>query len=74
MSDSASVLLFEPARRARSREPWLTDEALALYFSVAPRTVRRWATAGMPSRRFGGARRFRISEAERWHEEQESRG
>jgi hypothetical protein len=39
---------------------------------VTPRTIRRWAVAGMPSRRFGGVRRFRISEAERWHEEQEA--
>jgi hypothetical protein len=54
-------------------EPWVDERALARYFSVTPRTIRRWAAAGMPSRRFGGARRFRISEAERWHE-QESTG
>jgi hypothetical protein len=67
----SSVVRLDTVSQAHSREPWLPDEALARYFSVTPRTVRRWAVAGMPSRRFGGVRRFRISEAEQWHQKQE---
>jgi hypothetical protein len=51
-------------------ESWVDEHALARHFSVSTRTVRRWRSTGMPSLLVGGVRRYRISEAERWHHEQ----
>jgi excisionase family DNA binding protein len=47
-------------------EPWIDERALARYFGVSTRTVRRWRREGMPSRRVGGGRRYRISLADVW--------
>ena len=52
-------------------EPWVSETAIASHFAVSTRTVRRWREAGLPSRLIGGARRYRIGEAERWHETRE---
>jgi hypothetical protein len=48
-------------------EAWSDEEATARHFAVSPRTIRRWRAAGMPSRSFQGARRYRLSECEAWH-------
>lgn len=53
-------------------EPWLDESAVARHFGVSGPTVRRWRQLGMPSRRFEGARRYRLSECEAWHEERAS--
>jgi hypothetical protein len=37
------------------------------HFKACDRTIRRWRSLGMPSRLFGGLRRYRISECEAWH-------
>lgn len=69
----AEVIRF-PDRYNRSGvkwEPWVDDDAVARYFGVSVGTVRRWRREGMPSRRFGGSRRYRLSECEAWHEERE---
>src|SRR4051812_43528057 len=72
VSGKSAVLLSAESNRAASsgaaREAWVNERAVATYFSVSTRTVRRWRRAGMPSRLFNGARRYRISEVERWHQ------
>jgi hypothetical protein len=69
----AVVLSFPGSTAGRDpREPWLSERLLAGQFGVSTRTVRRWRVAGMPSRVFGGVRRYRLSECERWHASQES--
>lgn len=50
-------------------EPWLDERALATYYGVSTRTIRRWRAGGMPSRVFGCVRRYRLSECEHWHEQ-----
>ena len=48
-------------------EPLLDANRLAAYFAVSDSTIRRWRRRGMPSIKYpGGARRYRISECERW--------
>ncbi len=47
-------------------EPWLDEAAVARYFGVSTRTVRRWQHAGMPSAKYGGVRRYRLSGCELW--------
>jgi hypothetical protein len=54
-------------RDGRSWEAWVPEGAVAHHFAVSARTVRRWRNAGMPSERFQGSRRYRLSECERWH-------
>jgi hypothetical protein len=70
---SAQVIPF-PARRRDGdvSEPWLDGTQLGRHFGVSDRTVRRWRAEGMPSKLLGGSRRYRISEAERWHSTRES--
>ncbi len=63
---TAQLLPFQSRRRGW--EPWLDDAAIARHFSVSARTVRRWRAEGMPSKRLGGVRRYRLSDAEAWHE------
>jgi hypothetical protein len=63
---AGQLLPFQPRRRGW--EPWLDDATIARHFSVSSRTVRRWRAEGMPSKRLGGARRYRLSDAEAWHE------
>ena len=53
-------------------EPWVDERVIARHFNACDRTVRRWRGLGMPSRLFGGLRRYRVSECEAWHAEQES--
>ncbi len=48
-------------------EPWVDERVIARHFGTSARTIRRWRELGMPSRRFGGARRYRVSECEAWH-------
>lgn len=48
------------------REPWLNRAQLAQHFGMSPRWVSLRVQDGMPSRTFGRARRFRVSECERW--------
>jgi hypothetical protein len=63
-----------PERRVDGEawEPWVDEKVLARHFGVTGRTVRNWRAAGMPSRLIGGARRYKISDAESWHELQEA--
>jgi phage terminase Nu1 subunit (DNA packaging protein) len=66
-----SVVVAFPTRRAEDGElwePWVAEAALARHFGVSGRTVRRWREEGMPSHLIGGSRRYRISQAEAWHE------
>jgi hypothetical protein len=72
--DSGAVVLSLSARTAGRGpwEPWLSERVLAGQFGVSTRTVRRWRVAGMPSRVFGGVRRYRLSQCERWHTSRES--
>jgi|tagenome__1003787_1003787.scaffolds.fasta_scaffold13258677_1 hypothetical protein len=67
------VVLAMPARPENREpwEPWLDGRALARHYGVSTRTVRRWRAVGMPSRSFGGVRRYRLSDCERWHEARE---
>jgi phage terminase Nu1 subunit (DNA packaging protein) len=50
-------------------EPWVSETVIARHYSVSARTVRRWRAQGMPSRKLGSSRRFRLSDVERWHAE-----
>lgn len=70
MSEHGAAIFTFPERQrdGETWEPWLSSEAVGRHFGVAERTVRRWRNEGMPSRMFGGSRRFRLSECERWHE------
>jgi phage terminase Nu1 subunit (DNA packaging protein) len=65
----AQILAF-PARvrEGETWEPWVDERKVAQHFGVSTRTVRRWRLAGMPSQPFGGSRRFRLSQCERWHQ------
>lgn len=68
----ATVLRF-PTRFDDSGDPWeswVDERRVARHFGVSDRTVRRWTAAGMPSRRYGGSRRFRLSQCEAWHAEE----
>ena len=49
-----------------SWEPYVTEQMVAAHFCVSGRTVRRYVQAGMPFRRLGGRKRFRLSECEAW--------
>lgn len=65
-----ATVLALPARAkaAAAREPWLGEDTIARHYGVSTRTIRRWRRIGMPSRVFGGVRRYRLSECEGWHE------
>jgi hypothetical protein len=67
--EALGVVVSMPLRSgAGTSEPWMSERAVALQFQVSTRTVRRWRAAGMPSRVFGGVRRYRLSDCETWHE------
>jgi len=68
--EGIGVVVSMPSRPDGSGvwEPWLDERALARHYGVSTRTVRRWRAGGMPSRSFGGVRRYRLSECEHWHE------
>lgn len=53
----------------RQHEPWMTEMQLANHFGVTTRTIRNWRAQGMPSQKFGGIRRYRLSDVMAWHEE-----
>ena len=66
-------LLHLPRRgRAVAWEPWLGEAQVAGHYGVSTRTIRRWRRIGMPSRVFGGVRRYRLSDCEGWHEQRRS--
>ena len=68
-----NVISFIPrSRDGLLWEPWVSEEVVARHFGVSDRTVRRWRQEGMPSRLIGGARRYRISACEAWHERRET--
>jgi excisionase family DNA binding protein len=54
-------------------EPWATKGEIADHCRVSERTIERWLAQGLPSRKWGGARRFRLSEVEAWLEERHPR-
>lgn len=66
---NGQVVVF-PERRVDGEvwEAWIDEVAVARHFGVSARTVRRWRREGMPSRKWGAARRFRLSACERWLE------
>lgn len=49
-----------------SPEPFLKYEQLAGLMGVSERTLKRWLRLGMPSYKWGGARRFLLSECVAW--------
>lgn len=54
-------------------EPMVAAKQLASHFGVCESTIRRWRRGGMPSIKHPrGARRYRISECERWLREMAS--
>lgn len=68
---SSGVVVAFPDRHSEDGErweAWVGESAIARHFGVSSRTVRRWRGEGMPSRLLGGSRRYRISQAEVWHE------
>ncbi len=58
--------LSERQVQGQAWEPWLDEVAMAKFFCVSTRTVRRWQHAGMPSEKYGGLRRYRLSACEGW--------
>jgi hypothetical protein len=50
-------------------EPWVAEEVIARHYGVSPRTIRRWRRRGLPSKKFGGVRRYRLSDCVSWHEQ-----
>ena len=67
------TLLHLPARAsAVGWEPWLDEGIVARHYGVSTRTIRRWRRIGMPSRVFGGVRRYRLSDCEGWQEQRRS--
>ena len=69
LGHAGAAVLSLPTRSAGGEmwEPWLDERAVAGHYGVSTRTIRRWRTGGMPSRVFGGVRRYRLSDCERWH-------
>ena len=47
-------------------EPWLSKKQLAAHLGFTTRWVELRVTEGMPSERWGGRFRFRVSEVEPW--------
>jgi excisionase family DNA binding protein len=47
-------------------EPWLTSAQLAEALQMSERWIAYQVRAGMPSQKFGRARRFRRTEVEEW--------
>jgi hypothetical protein len=66
---TGGVVVSMQARAAGLWEPWLDERGLANHYRVSTRTIRRWRASGMPSRVFGGVRRYRLSACEHWHEQ-----
>lgn len=68
-ADQGAQVLAFPARTVEGGglwEPWLDEQTVARHFGVSPRTVRRWRTQGLPSQKWRGVRRFRLSQCEAW--------
>lgn len=71
---TGQVIAF-PQRQDADGDPWeawVPEPVLARHLGVSTRTLRRWRQAGMPSQRWGGNRRYRISVAEQWLQQQEA--
>jgi predicted DNA-binding transcriptional regulator AlpA len=49
-------------------EPWLTKAQLADRLDVSPRWIDYRRDEGLPSHRWGGIVRFKVSEVEAWLE------
>jgi hypothetical protein len=74
-STGAQVIRFPGRRddRGQTFEPWRDEDFIASHFDVSTRTVRRWRAEGMPSKLLGrSARRYRLTECERWHDERQT--
>jgi len=64
---SAHLSQYGSSRQVASIEPWIGVDDLALALGVSTDWVYEKAAAGeLPSYKFGGHRRFRISEVEGW--------
>lgn len=58
---------YGPAESKPSIEPWITVDELAMALGVSTDWVYEKAASGeLPSYKFGGHRRFRVSEVEDW--------
>ena len=66
VSSGRVVILPERRGQGQTWEPWLNEAAIARFFGVSTRTVRRGQHAGMPSEKYGGLRRYRLSACEGW--------
>ncbi len=65
--NTARVIAFPQHRR--EPEPLLTLKQLAERFQRSERWLRYRLKEGMPSHKWGGGHRFRLSEVEQWMEE-----
>jgi excisionase family DNA binding protein len=64
---SAEIAPHNGASVAASIEPWIAADDLALVLCVSTDWVYEKAASGeLPSYKFGGHRRFRVSEVEDW--------
>lgn len=65
-----SVHQLADARRAREagsdREPWATKQQLAAHLGFSTRWVEQQVALGCPSEKWGGQRRFRVTDVENW--------
>lgn len=63
--DGARVIAF-PAHRRAGTEAFVTARQLAAHLGMSLSWVEKRTAEGMPSYKFGRARRYRVSEATRW--------
>lgn len=71
MAEGARIIAF-PAHRMLDREPWVSRRQLAAHLGFSLRWVDLRVRDGMPSMKMRGERRFKVSECERWLEQQEA--
>ena len=53
-------------RQGISVEPWVSKAQLAAYLGRSKRWVELMAHEGLPSRKIGGRRAYRLSEVDAW--------
>lgn len=66
MSAEIVDLTGERARRRPAAEPWLKKAQLAEHLGYSTRWIELRVKEGMPSEKWGGERRFRITAVEDW--------
>lgn len=68
MSAQVIQLGAERARRRPGTEPWVNKKDLADHLKYSTRWIELRLRDGMPSSKWGGERRFKISQVEHWLE------